>query len=315
MHPKKKRGNFHIIRTQFQLHPPIAVSVEVSKTFVNMYPNCARKNILMPYPNIDGTLYNGALEVIVNEKLQKLHQHSSTRNHQKLLSQYYSGGNHGTCRNLRLALSTDFECSPSGLFIKEHQEVEWTYIFGYKSAIFCPCPGGDSPSAKRMFDVLHSGCIPVIISHDFVWPFTSEFDAINTTNQSLDPNEFSIRLQADVYSKAAFDSRTCHRLDGTNSNNTEAGALQTFLDSISASEILHLQNGVKKASRIYSYYEHRPDLPVNPLQAGILPDGGAARMLVQALSERASGKFWAACEEELKGKNPEIEDTINSFKC
>ena len=58
-HPRSKRGNYHFINSQYQLRPPIAISVELSTTFVDMYPNCARKNILMPYPNTDGKFFNG----------------------------------------------------------------------------------------------------------------------------------------------------------------------------------------------------------------------------------------------------------------
>jgi hypothetical protein len=52
---RPKRGNYHYIHTQMQLKPPIIISVELSTTFVEMFPRCANKNILAPYPNPDGS--------------------------------------------------------------------------------------------------------------------------------------------------------------------------------------------------------------------------------------------------------------------
>jgi hypothetical protein len=36
----------------------------------------------------------------------------------------------------------------------------------YRNSVFCPCFRGNTPAQKRFFDVLLSGCIPVIIAHD-----------------------------------------------------------------------------------------------------------------------------------------------------
>ena len=58
-HPRSRRGNYHYKKTQKQLTPPIVISVELSTTFVEMYPKCAAKNILVPYPNTHGYWFNG----------------------------------------------------------------------------------------------------------------------------------------------------------------------------------------------------------------------------------------------------------------
>ena len=58
-HPKARRGSCHFIHSQKQLTPPIVISVELSRTFIDKYPHCARKNVLMPYPNTDGKWFNG----------------------------------------------------------------------------------------------------------------------------------------------------------------------------------------------------------------------------------------------------------------
>ena len=41
-------------------------------------------------------------------------------------------------------------------------------------ADFCPCPEGDSPSAKRQYDAVIAGCVPVVASDDALWAFSNE---------------------------------------------------------------------------------------------------------------------------------------------
>jgi hypothetical protein len=67
---------------------------------------------------------------------------------------------------------------------------------------------------------------------------------------------------------------------------------------------------------VYAYYRRREDLPDNPLHAGILPDGGAAHALVQALAERAEGVLWPACRDELAqgSAKPDERDAMR-FEC
>lgn len=42
---------------------------------------------------------------------------------------------------------------------------EATTMQRYRESIFCPCFRGDRPDVKRFFDVLLSGCIPVLMTH------------------------------------------------------------------------------------------------------------------------------------------------------
>ncbi|KAL3921094.1 MAG: hypothetical protein SGILL_002932 [Bacillariaceae sp.] len=377
-HPRSKRGNYHFIHSQFQLKRPIVVSVELSTTFVDMYPNCAKTNILMPYPNTDGRWFNGALNREANENLIKLGINSivdspaalatemelaksetaplSTNNNStdwshrtppRAMAQFFKAGNHGTCRYLRQSMANDFSCTPSGRFSSQHKLKN--YAYGYRQSTFCPCPGGDSPSAKRMFDALLAGCIPIILSHDFVWPFTTEFDRSSAEKSEpvgdtqavivdgsrssaslyhdlfhqqsssssiaiLNPDDYSIRLDVKDHMEPKFVSRAkvCDRVtEGKGANQTD---LQSVLDAIPPKEIARLRRGAELAAYAYSFYQKRPDLPDNPMTASILPDGGAAHMFVRALEERAEGKLWAACEQELKGKDPN-NDRVSKFKC
>ena len=66
---------------------------------------------------------------------------------------------------------------------------------------------------------------------------------------------------------------------------------------------------------MYSYYVKTPDMPNNPLREGILPNGGAAHALVQALAERAAnGDYWPSCQEEVKEKRAG-DDHVAGFQC
>ena len=55
-------------------------------------------------------------------------------------------------------------------------------------SLFCACPEGDSPSAKRQYDAILTGCIPVIVSDDLMYAYSTE-------NQgTLNPADFSVQL-------------------------------------------------------------------------------------------------------------------------
>jgi len=356
-HPSSRRGNFHFLHSQFQTHAPVVISNELSKTFINMYPMCAKKNILMPYPNTDGRWFNGKLDDQVktivaertkirklsdsfatikgelelegqreqNQKEQEKMASNTTASPLRILGYYYTGGNHGTCKQLRSHMKHEFQCSPSGKFVNKYKKVIGHYSHGYRQASFCPCPGGDSPSAKRNFDVILSGCIPVILSEDFVWPFTAEFDRRNDNQTGgsdgvnmafLNPDDFSIRLRARDHDKSLFDSpETCNSLKNDNSAGWQGNStLQSVLEAIPSDELARLRRGLSFAADAYSYYKKSSDLPDNPLQKGILPEGGAAHTLVKALEERASGALWDACRREMEDKDIK-DDKVLKFKC
>ena len=201
-------------------------------------------------------------------------------------------------------MKKDYACAPSS---RELNAIEPNMHFstGMRRSIFCPCPGGDSPSAKRMFDSLIVGCIPVILSKDFVWPFTNEFDP----TLALDPSEFSIRLQATDYDTELLDSTTCQPLDPARPG------LQAYLDAIPPATIAKLQSAAQHAGELYSWYAHTPDVPTNPLRDGYLPDGGTAHFVVAALAERARGNRWPSCEAELERVRPLQRKDPMKFEC
>ena len=170
-HQAGARGYAHYM---IQLHRPIFLNVEYSHSFIQEYPVCARqKNLIMPYPTIDPDLYSGKLLKPPEIKRDKL--------------LYYHGGMHGTCVNVREALAAlqrDHTISANFGGRKREQ--------GYRQARFCPVPIGDSPSSKRMYDVMHYGCIPVVVSDDLVWAFSTT--AMGNVSDALNEAQFSIRL-------------------------------------------------------------------------------------------------------------------------
>jgi hypothetical protein len=155
-----------------------------------------------------------------------------------------------------------------------------------------------------MFDSLIAGCIPLILSEDFVWPFTNEFDS----NLALDPTEFSIRLKSADFEVPLLDPTTCRPTDPAKPG------LQAYLDNLPPEQVAKLQQGAARAGRLFSWYKENPGLPMNPLKEGVLPDGGTAHFVVRALEERAAGRLWPACQEELAAM-PSIRDEPRKFKC
>ena len=127
---------------------------------------------------------------------------------------------------------------------------------------------------KRMYDSIFGGCIPIVLSEDFVWPFTNEFDGngnIGNNNSNngdrfrLDPSEFSLRINSqDFYEKATLNNKTtCEWI--TNKTH-ESSSLQSYIESITVEQLLKLRKGVERASKLYSYYEEDVSLPANPLR-------------------------------------------------
>jgi Exostosin family len=324
LHSRYKRGSYHYLHSQQHLSPAIIVSVELSKTFVEAHPKCAAKNVLLPYPNTDGRWFNGAFESEARHLVQSaLAANSSLQQqpHHRPATMYLSAGIHGRCKKVRRALEHDYRhCSPS--YRRYHATTTRLYRHGMRISTFCPAPGGDSPSSKRMFDCLHAGSIPVVLSHDLVWPFTDEFDTgwtealegSSSTDESrsavLSPRNFSIRLNASDYASAALDPNTCHML------NASRPSLESHLEFVSQAEIRRLQAGVHRMGDLYSWYRRRDDLPDHPLQARILPDGGAAHRLVKMLEVRATGMLWNECQEELVRRQQQSHvREANQFQC
>lgn len=137
--------HLYLCMQMVQLFPPIFLNVEFSRSFINEYPVCASaKNIVMPYPSTDPDLISGRL-------------FSNRPPRDKLV--FYQGGNHGSCSFIRSALQEIIQNKKYAL-----QRGPQKREFGFQSSVFCPIPVGDSPSSKRMYDVMNVS-MPLISRH------------------------------------------------------------------------------------------------------------------------------------------------------
>ena len=172
-HESSRRGFFHYMS---HLATPIFLNIEYSLSFLLEYPICAtRQNIVMPYPSIDHKLIN-------KQTVRLIHPDPADRKKHLV---FYRGGNHGECMAIRGALNEIMKQSDFKPSIPRAK--------GYLSATFCPVPVGDSPSSKRMYDAMNLGCIPVVLSDDLVWAYST------IAGGTLDPTQFSLRLPQKVW--------------------------------------------------------------------------------------------------------------------
>jgi hypothetical protein len=306
-HESSQRGFFHYMS---HLHTPIFLGVEYSASFVREYPVCAsQKNIVMPYPTTDPALFSGAL-------------HAGFINRSALL--YYAGGMHGDCIEVRRAMKFMIQNSTHlPEVLPDVRSVQAEREHGFRAATFCPVPVGDSPSSKRMYDVLNFGCIPVVLSDDLVWAYTRQ------TGGPLDHTKFAIQMPqsvvqfpAEVLLKRFRRSRkNFGRLpDGTliydllEQSYLAGGAwhhgkyvnpLVQILWKISRENIDTLRAEVEKVAPLFRYYNMNSTMTQIPTSTYKIPDGGAVDMLAQLLSQRKKiglDKLRDQCQSERRQK-------------
>lgn len=290
-HETNQRGFFHYM---IQLQRPIFLNVEFSDSFVKEYPICAgQKDIVMPYPTTDFELFNGQMEGVTSDIVRD-----------RLL--YYQGGNHGSCTYIRAELNVLMGYLDVGQ--KKMRGKYWREMY-FKKSVFCPIPVGDSPSSKRMYDVMHLGCIPVVLSDDLVWAYSKE------TGGVIDVTAFSIKIPQQVLFQtptqfiAENKQKDLQKLPSGVSIMELVGKIQNnetcsdphnvripktmvenlfvnILRCIPASDIKALQKGVAIFSQFYRYYEFNSSLSAIPTASKIKPDGGAIEMMAKFFSVR-----------------------------
>lgn len=167
---------FLVLLQMIQLHAPIFVNVELSKSFISEYPVCSReKNIVMPYPTIDPDFYAHKLFLpnFPNVARDKLIFYLGGEDRLYWISRFldfvcmtpriklavFDAGDHGSCVYVRNALTGLSRMKQIALQRGPRKREE-----GFQSAVFCPIPVGDSPSSKRMYDVMNVSC-PLFRSH------------------------------------------------------------------------------------------------------------------------------------------------------
>jgi hypothetical protein len=310
-HESSRRGFFHYM---LQLRPPIFLNLEYSIDFVREYPVCStQKNIVMPYPTTDPDLFSGVLLKAAN---------STPRT--SLL--YYAGGMHGDCIEVRKAMKMVMSNSTKLNGVVPHvRSTMGDREHGFLAAVFCPIPVGDSPSSKRMYDVLNFGCIPVILSDDLIWAYSDQ------SGGRLNHSSFSFQIPQSV---VHFTSQKTLRRFATDrsglgvlpsgtllydllAESVAAGGdmspeghfvnpLVQILSRVPKTDIQYLQKGVANAAPLYRYYSMNKNLKYIPTSKHATPDGEAIEQLSELLSRRKDyglGRLKQECHEERVRKN------------
>jgi len=178
---------------------------------------------------------------------------------------------------------------------------------GFLAATFCPIPIGDSPSSKRMYDVLNFGCIPVVLSDDLVWAYSIQ------TGGPLSQLEFSIQIPQSIVhftaqrslrqyetsprdmgvlpasGKLIFDLLKASVQNGGDYwKGHYVNPLVQILQNIPRSDIDYLQKAVATAAPHFRYYKMDATLTAIPTAQHRFPDGGAMEMIANRLSQRKS---------------------------
>jgi hypothetical protein len=261
----------------------------------------------MPYPNTDPDMISGRL---MSDPVQ------IARN--KLI--YYQGGMHGSCVDVREGLNILMRnkqiAAQAGPKKRE---------MGFRQATFCPIPVGDSPSSKRMYDVMNFGCIPVVLSDEMLFSFTEE------AGGGVREANFTLRFPQNVVQKSAhvllseLSAKGMGHLAHTGigiysllkdivdvavTKNTTVEApyvLVELLQRIPPDEIFALQRGVAKVSRKYRYYALNSSVTEIPTATRSFPDGGAMRIMSRLLDlrkEKGILDISNRCKAERERTNP-----------
>lgn len=316
-------GNDVFFGSQRQASSPIVVSHELTQSFASLLPHCTKKNIIMPYANIDGRWFNGEWDRQAAQIRRDVFNHQgitgdggdSNDNSSRPRLVYMSIGIHGQCRLFRKTLVENQKC----LLWEKHntdQEVlaplnaSWHRAIHMRLSRFCICPAGDSASARRMYDAVVSGCIPVILSTDFIWAHTTDNhfnisigqDDASSSNGavtgSIDPSAFSIWLNSSDFDKPLFNE-DCDRFRRLKRRGLIT--VEEWLAKVPESEVKRLQQGLKEVAPLFSFYSANKSLPLNPLADHILADGGAIHRLLHSLALRTTvdaSITWEACAKE-----------------
>ncbi|XP_057858589.2 probable glycosyltransferase At5g03795 isoform X1 [Cryptomeria japonica] len=130
---------------------------------------------------------------------------------------FFAGGNHGPIRPLLLKHWKNDNDSSSSSDIRVYEylpkELAPYYNEMMKKSKYCLCPSGYEVASPRIVEAIYSECVPVIISDDYVLPFS---DVLNW-------NAFSLFLPS-----------------------TEIPNLRTILDSIPLTRYVEMQQRLKQ---------------------------------------------------------------------
>lgn len=317
-HETSKRGFFHYMS---HLNYPIFVVVEYSLSFVEEYPICAtQKNIVVPYPTTDVEFYNGKLEEGVVPRSALI---------------YYAGGLHGDCIEIRRAMQKLMQNSSKlANVVPAVRTVQAEREHGFRAARYCPVPIGDSPSSKRMYDVINFGCIPVVLSDDLVWAYTDQ------TNGPFNHKSFALHLP-----QVVVQFPTVKLLRYFNASRQSLGVLPAsrkliynlledafhkgleyekgiyvnplvhILRRIPDIDYMYLKLGVERVAPYFQFYSKNQSMTDIPTSYHAFPDGKAVKIFTDALMQRkfyTIPKIQASCMDERHRKDHKY---ISRYPC
>ena len=140
-------------------------------------------------------------------------------------------------------------------------------------------------------------CVPVIISNEFIWPFSPPFSSI------LDPSTF--RFTPSYHLSFKYLHCSVNIPHSTILKDTDQ--LPHHLMKIGKKKYHTLQANVLQTASNFSYWSFPTYSPSqNPLMDGIIPDGGAIENLMKELTTRkieGITKRWKECKKERKTVN------------
>lgn len=279
-HPKGRRGWHHY---KVQLAAPIFLSIEVSRSWTLQYPSCSSKNIVLPYP-IPGRAWHDQGRSSWAAMGAAVHGDAGTK---RPIQAVYRGGRHG-CPNIRQVLASELRSDEKIASAIRRVEERYRLLASpgpqaiaprqllMHVADFCPCPEGDSPSAKRQYDALLAGCVPVVVSDDALFAYDQHFQT-----GALNSSKFSLRVPEQTV--------------------LDRGVLPS-IRAVEPAQLDELRRNAAVAANAYRYYA-RGSYAEDPLPARRYPDGGALALLVADLDlrrrQRRVSAAWHECSAEL----------------
>ena len=190
---------------------------------------------------------------------------------------------------------------------------------GFRASVFCPIPVGDSPSSKRMYDVINFGCIPVVLSDDLIWAFS---------DQSFGPfkhSSFALHLPQNVvqhssgYLLETYRSKLSamgttlsgkliyslleegYKEDGDYINGAYVNPLVHILRRVPIEDINSYQMAGRRVAPYFRYYAFNSSMQSIPTASFSFPNGGALEVIVDHLTKRKEEgitKVTVACQTE-----------------
>eukprot|EP00253_Pinus_taeda_P009943 PITA_09943 len=130
---------------------------------------------------------------------------------------FFAGGNHGSVRPTLFKHWKDK--NDEDIHVYEYLPSNMSYIHFLKRSRYCLCPSGYEVASPRIVEAIYSECVPVIISVDYVLPFS---DVLNWTS-------FSVQIPL-----------------------SEVPNLKTILQSIPVNRYIQMQRGVKQVQKHFS---------------------------------------------------------------